>query len=161
MSGEIILTITGNLTNEPEQRNVNGHTTAGFTIAANSRYTGRNGQPQEGNTVFLRCTAWNQLAEHVLQTLRKGMSVIAQGQLRQNSWTDDQGNKRSSMELSITDIGPSLKFATAQVQRAERQQGNGCGATGYPSNGYQNTGYGQAPAGYGYEQQQAGSGAGV
>ena len=79
------------------------------------------------------------------------MSVIAQGQLRQNSWTDDQGNKRSSMELSITDIGPSLKFATAQVQRAERQQGNG----------YQNTGYGQAPAGYGYGQQQAGSGAGV
>lgn len=146
MSGEINTHITGNLTADPERREANGKTIASFTIAANSQYVGRDGQAKDGGTVFMRCTAWGQLAEHILDTCTKGMRVVATGQLRQQSWQDEQGGKHSRIELNVTDFGPSLLFATAQVNRIQQPR-NGYQGYGMQNNASQ-TSYSTSNSGY-------------
>lgn len=138
MAGETIIAVVGNLTADPELRSTkNGRSVAGFTIASTPRTFDRQLQQWvDGDALFLRCSAWGDLAEHCARSLAKGMRVVAQGRLTQHSWEDEQHQKRSSVELQVDEIGPSLKYATAQV--AKSQCGT-AGAYGNPSS---------APAGY-------------
>ncbi|MEU4806421.1 single-stranded DNA-binding protein [Actinosynnema sp. NPDC023587] len=118
MAGETTLTIIGNLTAEPELRFTQaGVAVANFTIASTPRTFDRKaGEWRDGDTLFLRCTCWNQLAEHVAQSLARGTRAIAQGRLRQRSYERD-GEKHSVLEFEIDDIGPALRYATAAVAK--------------------------------------------
>ena len=140
MAGETVITIIGNLTADPELRTTrNGGTVANFSIAATPRVFDRqSNQWVDGDALFLRCSAWRDMAEHCANSLAKGMRVIAQGRLTQHSWEDEQHQKRTSVELQVDEIGPSLKYATAQVQKMQSggyQGGNANG--GFGGNGYQ------------------------
>ena len=123
MAGETIITVVGNLTADPELRTTgNGASVASFTIASTARTYNRNtGQFEDGNALFMRCSAWRDLAEHCASTLSKGMRVIAQGRLQQRSYQAQDGSNRTVMELQVDEIGPSLRYATAQVSRISRQ----------------------------------------
>ena len=120
MAGETIITVVGNLTADPELRSTkNGRSVAGFTIASTPRTFDRQSQQWvDGDALFLRCTVWGDLAEHCARSLAKGMRVVAQGRLTQRSWEDEQHQKRSSVELQVDEIGPSLRYATAQVAKS-------------------------------------------
>lgn len=138
MAGETIITVVGNLTADPELRTTgNGASVAGFTIASTPRsFNRQSNQWEDGQALFMRCSAWRDMAEHCARSLSKGMRVIAQGRLTQHSWEDEQHQKRSSVELQVDEIGPSLRYATAQVAKAQKGT---AGAYGNPSS---------APAGY-------------
>lgn len=138
MAGETVITIVGNLTADPEVRTTSaGAQVASFTIASTPRSWNRGtNQFEDGQALFMRCSAWRDLAEHCARSLAKGMRVLAQGRLTQHSWEDEQHQKRSSVELQVDEIGPSLRYATAQVAKSQRGT---AGAYGNPSS---------APAGY-------------
>lgn len=123
MAGETTITIIGNLTAEPEPHTTNtGTHVVGFTIASTPRtFNRQTNQFEDGQALFIRCSTWRDMADHVVQTLHKSMRVIAQGRLEQNEYTDQQGNKRTSIQMQVDEIGPSLRYATAQVQRATQQ----------------------------------------
>ena len=150
MAGETVITIIGNLTADPEMRTTrNGATVANFSIAATPRvFDKQSNQWVDGEALFLRCTAWRDLASHCVQTLRKGMRVIAQGRLQQRSYQAQDGSNRTVIELQVDEIGPSLRYATAQVQKMQSggYQGNANGG-GYqqPQQAQQQS---QAPAVY-------------
>lgn len=132
MAGETVITIVGNLTADPELRTTrNGGTVANFSIAATPRtFDKQSNQWVDGDALFLRCTAWRDLATHCAQSLAKGMRVIAQGRLQQRSYQAQDGSNRTVIELQVDEIGPSLKYATAQVQKMQSggyQGGNGGG----------------------------------
>ena len=142
MAGETVITIVGNLTADPELRTTrNGGTVANFSIAATPRtFDKQSNQWVDGDALFLRCSAWRDLATHCAQSLAKGMRVIAQGRLQQRSYQAQDGSQRTVIELQVDEIGPSLRYATAQVQKMQSggyQGGNGNGG------GYQQS---QAPA---------------
>lgn len=120
MSGETVLTVVGNLTADPELRYTqNGQPVANFTIASTPRTFDRaENQWKDGDPLFLRATVWAAYAEHVTASLHKGSAVIAQGVLRQKPYTTKDGEKRASWELDVTEVGPSLRFATAEVTRS-------------------------------------------
>ncbi|MFJ9726852.1 single-stranded DNA-binding protein [Streptomyces sp. NPDC101209] len=144
--GETPITIVGNLTDDPELRYTPaGVAMAKFTVASTPRaYDKTSGQWQDGTAMFLRCTAWRELAEHIADTLAKGTRVVVTGRLRQHNWQTDQGENRSMLALEVDDIGPSLRFATAKVTKAQR---NGAAPSG-PANDAWNTpaSAGAAPA---------------
>ena len=130
MAGETVITIVGNLTADPELRTLgNGGAVANFSIASTPRtYDRQSNQWVDGQALFLRCSAWRDLASHCAQTLRKGMRVIAQGRLQQRSYQANDGSQRTVIELQVDEIGPSLRYATAQVQKMQSggyQGGNG------------------------------------
>ena len=132
MAGETVITIVGNLTADPELRTTSaGAQVASFTIASTPRSWNRNtNQFEDGQALFMRCSAWRDLAEHCVQSLGKGMRVIAQGRLQQRSYQAQDGSNRTVIELQVDEIGPSLKYATAQVQKMQSggyQGGNGGG----------------------------------
>ncbi|MER7797291.1 single-stranded DNA-binding protein [Microbacterium sp. NPDC096154] len=120
MAGETVITVVGNLTADPELRYTNnGIPVANFTIASTPRTFDRaSGEWKDGEALFLRASVWREFAEHVAGSLTKGMRVIAQGRLSQRSYQDREGNQRTAIELEVDEIGPSLRFATAQVTRA-------------------------------------------
>ncbi|WQY99767.1 single-stranded DNA-binding protein [Microbacterium phage MO526] len=120
MAGETIITVVGNLTADPELRYTqNGLPVANFTIASTPRNFDRQANEwKDGEALFLRASVWREFAEHVAGSLTKGMRVIAQGRLRQRSYQDREGNNRTAIELEVDEIGPSLRYATAQVTRA-------------------------------------------
>jgi len=122
MSGETILTVVGNLTADPELRYTStGLAVANMTIASTPRTFDRaSNEWKDGEALFLRASCWREFAEHVAGTLTKGSRVIAQGRLRQRSYETKEGEKRTSMELEVDEIGPSLRYATAQITRAPR-----------------------------------------
>lgn len=123
MVGETIVTVVGNLTADPELRYTqNGLPVANFTIASTPR-TLKDGEWKDGDALFLRASVWREFAEQVAGSLTKGMRVIAQGRLRQRSYQDREGNQRTAIELEVDEIGPSLRYATAQVTRAARTEG--------------------------------------
>lgn len=128
MAGETVITVVGNLTADPEMRYTNsGVPFASFTIASTPRtFDKQANEWKDGDALFLRATVWREFAEHVANSLTKGMRVIARGQLKQRSYQDKDGNQRTSYELDIDEIGPSLRYATAQVTRAQ-QHGSGGG----------------------------------
>lgn len=125
MAGETIITVVGNLTADPEIRQVgNGASVASFTIASTPRNWNRNtGQFEDGQALFMRCSAWRDMAEHCAQSLSKGMRVIAQGRLQQRSYQANDGSQRTVVELQVDEIGPSLRYATAQVTRTSSANG--------------------------------------
>lgn len=148
MAGETIITIVGNLTADPELRTTrNGSAVANFSIAATPRtFDKQSNQWIDGDALFLRCSAWRDLAEHCARSLAKGMRVIAQGRLQQRSYQAQDGSNRTVIELQVDEIGPSLKYATAQVQKMQSgsyQGGNGNGGYQQPQQPQQQS---QAPA---------------
>ncbi|MEA1264228.1 single-stranded DNA-binding protein [Microbacterium sp. STF-2] len=120
MAGETVITVVGNLTADPELRYTqNGLAVANFTIASTPRNFDRAANEwKDGEALFLRASVWREFAEHVAGSLTKGMRVMAQGRLRQRSYQDREGNQRAAIELEVDEIGPSLRYATAQVTRA-------------------------------------------
>ena len=125
MAGETVITVIGNLTADPELRYTqNGLPVANFTIASTPRIFDRAANEyKDGDALFLRASCWREFAEHVAGSLTKGMRVIAQGRLRQRSYQDREGNQRTAIELEVDEIGPSLRYATAQVTRAASSGG--------------------------------------
>ena len=122
MSGETTLTVIGNLTSDPELRYTSGGlAVANFTIASTPRNFDRaSNEWKDGEALFLRASCWREFAEHVASSLTKGTRVVVQGRLRQRSYETKEGEKRTSMELEVDEIGPSLRYATAQLVRAPR-----------------------------------------
>lgn len=126
MAGETIITVVGNLTADPELRYTqNGLPVANFTIASTPRNFDRQANEwKDGEALFLRASVWREFAEHVAGSLTKGSRVIATGRLKQRSYETREGEKRTAIELEIDEIGPSLRYATAQVTRAASGGGN-------------------------------------
>ncbi|MFB7618748.1 single-stranded DNA-binding protein [Kitasatospora sp. NPDC056181] len=120
--GDTPITVVGNLTDDPELRfTAQGVAMARFTLASTPRtYDKTTGQWRDGTAMFLRATAWREVAEHAADSLTKGMRVVATGRLVQHNWQTPEGETRSMLGLDIDDIGPSLKFATAKVTKAQR-----------------------------------------
>ncbi|WP_433512203.1 single-stranded DNA-binding protein [Nonomuraea sp. CA-143628] len=130
MSGETIITIIGNLTNDPELRfTQTGTAVATFTIASSPRvYNKQLEQWEDGEALFMRCSAWRDLGEHICESFTRGTRVIASGQLRMRTYETDEGEHRTVFEMTVDDfemtvdeIGPSLRFATAKPARAARK----------------------------------------
>lgn len=121
-AGETVVTVVGNLTADPELRYTqNGIPVANFTIASTPReYDRQANEWKDKEALFLRASVWRDFAENVAGSLTKGMRVMAQGRLRQRSYQDREGNQRTSIELEVDEIGPSLRYATAAVQRVQK-----------------------------------------
>ena len=132
MAGETVITVVGNLTADPELRYTqNGLPVANFTIASTPRNFDRAANEwKDGEALFLRASVWRDFAEHVAGSLTKGMRVIASGRLKQRSYQDREGQNRVSIELEVDEIGPSLRYATAQVTRTSSSGGNNSGGGG-------------------------------
>jgi single-strand DNA-binding protein len=134
MAGETVITVVGNLTSDPELRYTqNGLAVANFTIASTPRSFDRASNDwKDGEALFLRASVWREFAEHVAGSLTKGSRVIATGRLKQRSYETKEGEKRTSIELEVDEIGPSLRYATAQVTRtsSSREGGVSGGARG-------------------------------
>jgi single-strand DNA-binding protein len=134
MAGETVITVVGNLTADPELRfTPSGAAVASFTIASTPRQFDRNSNEwKDGDALFLRCSIWRQAAENVAESLQRGMRVVASGRLKQRSYETREGEKRTVVELEVDEVGPSLKYATAKVNRTQRgsSSGGGFGAGG-------------------------------
>lgn len=157
MANDTTITVIGNLTADPELRfTQSGVAVASFTIASTPRtFDKQSNEWKDGEALFMRCSIWRDAAENVAESLEKGSRVIAQGRLKQRSFTDREGHQRTSIELDVDEIGPSLKYATAKPNKVQRnKQGGGFGG-GAPQGG----GYGQQPQqsqGYGQQAPQQG-----
>src|SRR5438094_4878455 len=133
MAGDTVITIVGNLTADPELRfTPSGAAVASFTIASTPRTFDRNtNEWKDGEALFLRCSIWRQAAENVAESLQRGMRVVAQGRLQQRSFETREGEKRTVVEMQVDEIGPSLRYATAKVNRTQRgSSSGGFGASG-------------------------------
>ena len=152
MAGETVITVIGNLTADPELRTIgSGASVASFTIASTPRtFNRQSGQWEDGQALFMRCSAWRELADHCAQSLTKGMRVIARGRLQQRSYQANDGTNRTVVEMQVDEIGPSLRYATAQVTRQSSgfSGGNRGGFGGGNNGGFQNNGGYQGGAGY-------------
>ena len=129
MSGETTITVIGNLTGDPELRfTPSGSAVANFTIASTPRtFDRQSSEWKDGETLFLRASVWREAAENVAGSLTKGMRVIITGRLKSRSYETKEGEKRTVIELEVDEIGPSLRYATAQVTRAASGGGGGGG----------------------------------
>ena len=138
MAGETIVTVVGNLTADPELRfTPSGAAVASFTIASTPRTFDRNtSEWKDGDALFLRCSIWRQAAENVAESLQRGMRVVAQGRLKQRSFETREGEKRTVVEMEVDEVGPSLRYATAKVNRTQRGSSSG---GGYGSSGSEST----------------------
>ncbi len=145
MAGETVITVVGNLTADPELRfTPSGAAVANFTVASTPRTFDRaTGDWKDGESLFLRCNVWRQPAENVAESLTRGMRVMVSGRLRQRSFETREGEKRTIAELEVDEVGPSLRYATAKVNKVSRSGGSG----GYGGGG----GGGAAPSGGGYD----------
>src|SRR4051812_29603116 len=132
MAGETTITVVGNLTDAPELRfTPSGAAVAKFRIASTPRTMDRqSGEWKDGEPLFLACNVWRDAAEHVAESLQRGARVIVQGRLRQRSYETREGEKRTVYELEVDEIGPSLRYATAKVQKMSRSGGGGAGGGG-------------------------------
>lgn len=142
MAGETIMTVVGNLTADPELRfTASGAAVANFTVASTPRTFDRaTGEWKDGEALFLRCNIWRQPAENVAESLVRGSRVIVSGRLKQRSFETKEGEKRTVIELEVDEIGPSLRYATAKINRAQRSDGGGGGGYGSSGGGYGNSG---------------------
>ena len=128
MAGETTVTMVGNLTTDPELRFLpNGAAMVKFTIASTPRVLNRQSrQWDDGDPLFMNCTAWRDMAEHIAESLTKGTRVIVTGRLKLSRWEDkESGEKRSAYGLDVDEIGPSLRFAQAKVQKMTRSKSDG------------------------------------
>ena len=149
MAGETTITVVGTLTDDPELRfTPSGAAVAKFRIASTPRTLDRqSGEWKDGEPLFLACNIWRDAAEHVAESLQRGARVIVQGRLRQRSYETREGEKRTVYELEVDEIGPSLRYATAKVQKMSRSGGGGGG-------------FGSGGGGGNRPQQQSGGGGG-
>ena len=143
MAGDTTLTIIGNLTNDPELRfTPSGAAVANFTVASTPRMFDRQSNEwKDGETLFMRCSVWRDAAENVAESLQRGSRVIVTGRLKSRSYETKEGEKRTVVELEVDEVGPSLRYATAKVNKVARSGGSG----GYGGGG--GGGGGSAPAG--------------
>jgi single-strand DNA-binding protein len=127
MAGETVITVVGNLVDDPELRfTPSGAAVANFRIASTPRTLDRQtNEWKDGDALFLSCSVWRQAAENVAESLQKGMRVVVQGRLKQRQYETREGEKRTVVELDVDEVGPSLKYATAKVARTTRQGGGG------------------------------------
>jgi single stranded DNA-binding protein len=151
-AGDTQITIVGNLVNDPELRfTPNGQAVATFRVASTPRFRDQqSGEWKDGESLFLTCNVWRQAAENCAESLQRGMRVIVQGRLKQRSYETREGEKRTVYEIEADDVGPSLKSATAKVNKTQRQ-GGGFGGGG---------GGGQGGGGFGGGNQGGGGGGG-
>jgi single-strand DNA-binding protein len=128
-AGDVTITVIGNLTDDPELRfTPSGAAVAKFRVASTPRFLDRQtNEWKDGEPLFLTCNVWRQAAENVAESLQRGARVIVTGRLRQRSYETREGEKRSVMELEVDEIGPSLRYATAKVQKMSRSSGSGGG----------------------------------
>ena len=140
-AGDIVITVVGNLTNDPELRfTPSGAAVASFTIASNSRYLDKaTNEWKDSEPVYMRCSVWRQYAENVAESITRGTRVIATGRLKQRSYDNRDGQKVTVMEMEVDDVGPALRTATAKVTKVARGGGGFGGEGGF--------GGGSAPAG--------------
>jgi single-strand DNA-binding protein len=165
MAGETVITVVGNLVDDPELRfTPAGAAVARFRIASTPRtFNKTTNEWEDGEALFLTCSVWRQAAEHVTESLTRGLRVIVQGRLKQRSYEDREGVKRTVYELDVDEVGPSLTFATAKVAKASSGQRQGSAqsadpwAGAKPANGQQQGGGGWGGA---QQQQPAAQGAG-
>ncbi len=129
MAGETTITVIGNLTSDPELRfTPSGSAVANFTIASTPRtFDRQSNEWKDGETLFLRASVWREAAENVAESLTKGMRVIVSGRLKSRSYETKEGEKRTVIELEVDEIGPSLRYANAKVNRTQRSGGGGAG----------------------------------
>ncbi|WP_176738569.1 single-stranded DNA-binding protein [Micromonospora pallida] len=132
MAGDTTITVIGNLTDDPELRfTPSGAAVAKFRVASTPRFLEKaSGEWKDGEPLFLSCTVWRQVAEHVAESLQRGSRVIVSGRLRQRTYETREGEKRTVIELEVDEIGPSLRYATAKVQKMSRSGGGGGGFGG-------------------------------
>ena len=144
MAGDTVITVVGNLTDDPELRfTASGAAVANFTVASTPRFFDKQSNEwKDGDALFLRCSIWRQAAENVAESLQRGARVVVQGRLKQRSYETREGEKRTVYELDVEEVGPSLKYATAKVTKVTRSGGGG-GFGGAGSAG----GAGGSPAG--------------
>ena len=155
MAGETVITVIGNLTGDPELRfTPSGAAVANFTVASTPRQFDRQSNEfKDGDTLFMRCSIWREAAENVAESLTKGTRVIASGRLIQRSYETREGEKRTVVELQVDEIGPSLRYASAKVTRAQRSGGggggfgNGGGSAGSSGGGNGGGGFGGGQSG--------------
>ncbi len=151
MAGETVITVVGNLVDDPELRfTPSGAAVANFRIASTPRtFDKQSNEWKDGDALFLSCAVWRQAAENVAESLQKGMRVVVQGRLKSRQYETREGEKRTVFEIDVEEVGPSLKYATAKVTRASRGGGGGGGG-----------GYGGGSGGGGGYSQQGGGGGG-
>ena len=135
-SGDVNITVVGNVVADPELRFTStGAAVATFRVASTPRrYDSQSGQWVDGEALFLTCNVWRQVAENIAETLTKGMRVIVTGRLRSRSYDTQNGDRRTVMELEVDEVGPSLRYATAQVTRNPRGEGGGSYGGGFGGN---------------------------
>ena len=143
MAGETVITIVGNLVDDPELRfTPSGAAVARFRVASTPRtFDRQTNEWKDGESLFLTCSVWRQAAENVAESLQRGMRVIVQGRLRQRSYEDREGVKRTVIDVDVDEVGPSLRNATAKVTKVSRGGGGGYGGA------QQGGGWGGAPSG--------------
>jgi single-strand DNA-binding protein len=150
MAGDTIITVVGNLTADPELRfTPSGAAVANFTVASTPRqFDKQSGEWKDGEALFMRCNIWRQAAENVAETLTRGSRVIVSGRLKQRSYETREGEKRTVVELEGEEVGPSLKYATAKVNKVSRGSGGGGfgGGGGGSAGGPSDDPWGSAPA---------------
>jgi single-strand DNA-binding protein len=129
MAGDTTITVVGNLTDDPELRfTPSGAAVANFTVASTPRFMDKQtNEWKDGDALFLRCSIWRQAAENVAESLQRGMRVIVQGRLKQRSYETKEGEKRTVYEIEVDEVGPSMRYATAKVNKAQRSGGSGGG----------------------------------
>jgi single-strand DNA-binding protein len=129
VAGDTTITVVGNLTADPELRfTPSGAAVANFTVASTPRiYDRQSGEWKDGEALFLRCNIWREAAENVAESLTRGARVIVTGRLKQRSFETREGEKRTVVEVEVDEIGPSLRYATAKVNKASRSGGGGGG----------------------------------
>lgn len=135
MAGETVITVVGNLTDDPELRfTPSGAAVANFRVASTPRTFNRQTNAwEDGEALFLSCSVWRQAAENAAESLRRGMRVVVTGRLKQRSYETREGEKRTVVELDVDEIGPSLRYATAKVTKTQRSGGGFGGGNGTPA----------------------------
>lgn len=129
MASENVVTLVGNITDDPELRfTPSGLPVANFTVAVNRRVP-KDGGWEDKLEGFFRCSCWRDMAENVAESLQKGARVMVVGRLQQRSWEDQDGNKRSAVEVQVDEVGPSLRWATARPERSQRSGGGSGGGS--------------------------------
>ena len=126
MAGETIITVIGNLTGDPELRfTPSGAAVANFTVASTPRtFDRQSNEWKDGETLFMRCSVWREAAENVAESLHRGTRVVVTGRLKSRSYETKEGEKRTVVEMDVDEVGPSLRYATAKVNKTQRGGGN-------------------------------------
>ena len=129
MAGDTVITVIGNITGDPELRfTPSGAAVANFTVASTPRQFDRQSNEwKDGETLFMRCSVWRDAAENVAESLQRGTRVIVSGRLKSRSYETKEGEKRTVIEMDVDEVGPSLRYATAKVNRTQRGTGSGGG----------------------------------